>query len=32
LEDPFRIILIHLAAVGLDVDLFIHGTIKSTIL
>ena len=32
LEDSFRVILIHLAAVGLDVDLFIHGTIKSTIL
>src|SRR6266508_5721222 len=26
------IILIHLAAVGLNIDLFLHGTIKSTIL
>ena len=32
LGDPFRIILIHLAAVGLNIKLFFHWTIKSTIL
>jgi hypothetical protein len=32
LDDSLRVVLVHLAAVGLNKNRFIHGTIKSTIL
>ena len=32
LGDPFGVVLVHLATVSLDIKLFHHGTIKSTIL